>query len=91
MKSLHYLPLAFIILAGCTHTPKAPEPRIITQRVEVPIRVPCKPERGPEPSYAADAVPLDADIFELSRALLVDRKQRQARQAELDGALNACM
>jgi hypothetical protein len=81
--------LGATLLVGCGAKP-APEVRIVTQRVEVPIRVPCVPNRGTAPAYAADSVPLDATIFELVRALLQDRLQRQARDIELNGALDAC-
>lgn len=89
MKPLHYLPLAFIALAACGAKPP-PEVRVVTQRVEVPIRVPCPVKPPPAPAYAADAVPLDASLFDLVRALLVDREQRKARDAEVNGALDAC-
>lgn len=83
------LVVAAQLLAGCG-VKTTPEVRIVTQRVEVPIRVPCKPARSPAPAYAADSVPLDASLFDLVRSLLVDREQRKARESELVGAIDSC-
>jgi hypothetical protein len=82
--------LAFTLMLSACASGKPPEPRVVVQRVEVPVRVACKPERPPQPTYAADTVPLDASLFDLVRALLQDRFQRQAHEAELNGALDRC-
>lgn len=82
--------VGLLMLAGCGTQPKPLEPRTVVQRVEVPIRVPCKTERPTKPTYAADAISLDANIFELVRALLQEREQRKAYEAEANGALDRC-
>lgn len=78
-----------LMLAACA-TPKPPEPIVRVQEVRVPVRVPCKPPVPPVPSYADEAVSLDAGIFDLVRALLVSREQRKAEVAELRGAIAKC-
>lgn len=83
----HYLPLASIILlGGCAHT----EPRIEYREVKVPVSVPCRVTLPDEPSYAADQVSLDAPLFDLVRALLVEREQRKAREVEVTAAAKSC-
>ncbi len=79
--------LVALLLAGCAHT----QPQIVTKEVRVPISVPCKVTEPAVPSYAADTVGLDEDLFGLVRALLVDREQRKAEAVELRAAVKACL
>lgn len=67
-----------------------PRERIVYRDVPTPIPVPCATEAPPEQQYAADTVSLDADLFELVRALLVDREERKAAELKLRAAVEAC-
>lgn len=73
-------------LAACGHT----EPRVVFKEVKVPVSVPCRVTLPDEPSYAADQVSLDASLYELVRALLVEREQRKARDVEVTAAAKSC-
>lgn len=77
---------ASLYLSACA----TPPPRVITKTVSVPVSVKCTAEVSPKPAYAADAVSLDGTIFALVQALLIDREQRKAREAELEAARAGC-
>lgn len=77
---------AIAVLPGCAHR----EPRTVIQEVRVPIPVSCVTGDYPAKPYAADQVSLTGDIFELVRALLVDREQRKITEAELRAEREAC-
>lgn len=83
------LPLLGALLLSACATAK-PEPRIITREIKVPIPVACVPEIQPAGPYAADAIPLDADIFALVKALLIEREQRKIAELNLRSALEGC-
>lgn len=76
-----------LALAGCGSAGKLP-PRTI--EVRVPVATKCTPDIDPKPTYATEAVDLSADLFELVKALLIERDQRTAREAELQAAVDAC-
>lgn len=78
--------LASLLVASCA----TPEPRVVVREVKVPVSTPCTVRLPEKPAYAADAVNLDADIFTLVQAILVDRETRKAREAELEAAATAC-
>ena len=78
--------VAGLVMAGCAHT----EPRVVVKEVKVPVSVPCKVAEPATPAYAADAVDLDSPLFNLVRALLVEREQRKAETTELRAAVRAC-
>jgi hypothetical protein len=86
MKPWLALVAVTLMLPACAHR----APRIITKEVRVPIVAPCAPQLPPAPSYAADRVLLDGTVFDLVQALLVDREQRKAREAELSAAVEGC-
>ena len=73
-------------LSGCAHT----EPRVIYRDVKVVVPVPCRVVLPDEPAYAADTVSLDAPLFDMVRALLVEREQRKARDVEVTAAAKSC-
>jgi len=77
------------LLAGCA---TAPEPRIITREVKVPVAVACAADPGPAPAYAdSDAALLQApDLFARVRLLMAGRAQRIAREIELLAANSGC-
>jgi hypothetical protein len=80
------LGIACVLLAGCAHR----EPTVVFRDVKVPISIPCKVTEPAVPAYAADAVDLEATLFSLVRALLVEREQRKAETTELRAAVKAC-
>ena len=86
MRSLLMFAIVSLTLAGCAHRRSL----VVTQEVRVPIAVVCTPAIAAPPAYAADAVVLDGTIFELVQALLIDREQRKAREAELSAAVEGC-
>ena len=74
-----------LALAGC-----ATEPRIEYREVKVVIPVPCRVDLPDEPDYATNSLALDAPIFDMVRALLVEREQRTARDVEVTAAARSC-
>ncbi|GAP37903.1 hypothetical protein ISF6_4097 [Piscinibacter sakaiensis] len=74
--------LALALLAGCAARPPA--------RVEIPIAVPCRVTLPPRPVYATEALSSDAGIYDQVRALLAERRQRMAYEAQLEAAARAC-
>lgn len=87
MRSVGALLLS-LALTACAHTPR--EPVTVVREVKVPISVPCKITEPAQPAYAADAVSLDAPLFDLVRSLLVEREQRKAEAVELRAAVKSC-
>jgi uncharacterized lipoprotein YmbA len=81
--------VAALALAGCA-SKAPPEPIIRTVEIKVPVRTPCTPAPVPAPTYTADTVDLASNIFELVRALLVDREERKATETKLRGAIASC-
>lgn len=83
---------ALLPLAACSGTPKpAPEPVIVTQRVEVPVSVPCVVHM-PIPEYVDTDAALAAapDIFALVKLLLAGREQRAQIDREQAAAASGC-
>lgn len=80
--------IAALSLAGCATT--SPEPVVRVQQVKVEVRVPCRPAPVPAPTYAADTIALDSNLFELVRALLSEREERKATETKLRGAIASC-
>lgn len=80
--------LSALALTACAHRP---EPVTITKEVKVPVAVACV-ERVPEqPTYTADTVSLESPLYDLVRALLIDREQRKIEAGELRAAMTGCM
>lgn len=73
-------------LTGCAH--ETTVTRTVT--VDVPIATPCKVEQPARPEFALKWVDVSADVFEKTRAALIELKQRAAYEAELEAALAAC-
>ena len=74
-----------LTLAGC-----ASEPRIEYREVKTVVPVPCRVTLPDEPDYATNSLALDAPIFDMVRALLVEREQRKARDVEVTAAAKSC-
>lgn len=75
-----------LLVYGCA----TPEPRVVYQKVEVPIFQPCKPTLSPEPDYPTTHKPVATDIFEQMKTLLAERDLRIARDLEQAAALKGC-
>ncbi|MDB5445688.1 MAG: hypothetical protein JWQ97_1005 [Phenylobacterium sp.] len=88
-KAAQIIPILF--LAACA-TSQGPEPKVVVQRVEVPVAVRCSVDPGPDPTFAdtADALRQAADLFERVKLLLAGRDQRDARLSELRAANAGC-
>lgn len=76
-------------VAGCATT--EPAVRIVIQKVEVPIAVPCKAIKPLLPEYSFDNITVENDIYEKVQALLVDKNLSKAYQIELEAALESCI
>jgi hypothetical protein len=77
--------LLCLLITGCAAS--AP-PAVV--KIEVPVSVPCTIALPATPVFAVDALPLDADIWDMMAALRADRIQRQAYEKELETAIQAC-
>lgn len=75
----------FIALSGCA----ALEPRVVT--TTVPVAVKCIETRIPKPLWATDTLPLHASLLDKVKALLAERLQRMAYEAELEAQVEACL
>lgn len=73
--------LALALLAGCESLPR---------RVLVPVPIPCEVAVPAEPDWATRDLNEKSTIWEQARALLAERRQRIAYEAELRAALDAC-
>jgi hypothetical protein len=77
--------LVCVLLTGCA---SASIPAAV--RVEVPVPVPCVMVMPAPPTFAVDALPIGADIWDQMAALRADRIQRQAYEKILEVAIQAC-
>lgn len=77
---------AALVLNGCA------QPQIVREpyEVKVPVAVPCKAPAIAQPPFAFDTVTPADDVYVKGRALLAERTQRQAYEAELQAAIKAC-
>lgn len=84
------VPVALLLLAACA---TAPEPKIVTKLVEVPIAIKCAAPLSAEPQYADAPGSLKAapDIFAKVQLILAGRAQRNARITELTAAISGCV
>ncbi|HBP6080202.1 TPA: hypothetical protein ONA81_004391 [Pseudomonas aeruginosa] len=81
------LMLVVFALAGCAGQVE-PEPR--TVRVEVPVAVPCRVPAVVMPAWATAGLRKDDDLQTKVRALLAERRQRIAYEAQLLAANKTC-
>ncbi|WP_144630282.1 hypothetical protein [Bordetella genomosp. 13] len=72
-------------LAGCGATPI-----VRTERVEVPVSVPCRVERVYAPAWATSALADDASFYQKMAAVLAELEQRKAYESRIEAALAAC-
>jgi hypothetical protein len=81
--------LGCLFLVGCAHT--APEPRIITRTVEVPVPVPCQVKLPTERPLPSEVSGLGGDIFDLSKLAAMDLKELRAQVGEWRAVAEACV
>jgi hypothetical protein len=79
-----------LAIAGCSGPAVAPMPRIETQTVKVPVPVKCEVEVPAAMTYRDQSVAPTAPVDELAQAFVVGRSQRDAMEARLRAALEAC-
>jgi hypothetical protein len=81
------------LLSACANRPTPTlTPKVVTQRVDVPVAIRCAADPGPEPQYVdtPEALRAATDLYARVRLLLAGRDQRDARLAELSAALAGC-
>ena len=88
LKSSFSFILIFLLSACAT-----PEPgiKVVVQRVEVPIAIPCKAAIPELPKYNFDLLTTSDDIFTKNKALLSDRLLHLGYEHELSVALISCV
>ena len=93
MLKNNLLVLSVILLSGCCIFQPKPQPgiEVQTQRVEIPVAVPCKAVVPPVPVDNFDKLMTSNDIFVKNQALLADRLNHLGYEKELVAALNSCI
>lgn len=86
VSSLILLPL--FLLSGCFET--IPTVKVVTQKVEVPVPVPCKEELPSKPDFNFDKLTEEQDLHDKAKALLADRQLHLGYETELVAKLKAC-
>jgi len=84
MKTALIVATTAALLAACVGAPTAPA--VVKEAVYQPCDVPV-PAR---PSFPADNLTGDEDIFTLGKTLWADRQARQAYEVEVRTALEGC-
>jgi hypothetical protein len=81
-----------ILLSGCALFNK-PQPgiEVQTQKVEIPVAVPCKAVVPKVPSWNFDKLTTANDIFTKDQYLLADRQLHLGYEDQLLAALNSCI
>lgn len=74
------------VMAGCAGAPVA----VRTERVEVPVPVPCRTPEISRPVWALDALQKGAGLFQRVQAAFVEIEQRRAYEARLEAAVKSC-
>ena len=82
--------LAALLAAGCA-APPAGVPSVQALEVRVPVPVPCAAAVPLPPAWATEGLPAEPGLIEAVRALLAERIQRRAYQAELEAVVRACV
>ena len=74
-----------LVLTGC-----GTAPRVEVQEVKVPVPVECREPIPDRPAMPTEALPDDADPFELLRAALAEIDRREGYEVRLLAALMVC-
>lgn len=72
-------------LAGCVGTPV-----VRTERVDVPVSVPCHTPDVRPPVWATADLRPDAGFYDRMTALLAELEQRKGHEMRLEAALSSC-
>lgn len=80
-----------LLLSACAHRPE-PEPRIVMQRVEVPISVPCAVESPPEGQalFTKEKLPPSPDLWGVVWQLYAEYRRLLQENRELRAANSGC-
>lgn len=92
MRLLHYLPLAIIALLGGCATDGCPEPGVEVHETRIPVAQPCDAKVSAKPTYPDTDAAITAapNVAERARLYAAGRKLRQAREDELQAAVDGC-
>lgn len=74
-----------LTLTGCAGIPPTG-----TTEVDIPVPVPCHAPAIEKPAFAVEALAIGALLLDQVKALLAERRQRQAYEAELEAAVKTC-
>ncbi len=77
--------IAALLLAACSTTPPA------TTTVSKAVYVPCDVPVPAKPTFPADTLTGDEDVFTLGTVLWADRLARKAYELKVEIALAACV
>lgn len=69
--------LLLVLLSGCASKPQV-------------LVVPCKTQVVEKPVSEFDQLPAKSSVFEMVKALLVDREASKAYQIKLESQVNSC-
>jgi hypothetical protein len=73
-----------LLLAGCDTVVSEP------QKVEVPVEVPCKPPVILHPTFPLKTIPVRANVFDKTKAALIEIDLREAYEHDLEAAIKSC-
>jgi len=77
-----------LVLAGCTSIPEKPITQTVNVMVPVPIK--CHITLPSIPRWELSRIALDASLFDLSRAAVIELRQHYAYELELRAAITSC-
>lgn len=87
MRRIACLAILAAAVSGCaSNAPIA----VRTERIEVPVSIPCKTPEVKRPAWALDALPSGATLYQRVRAFAVEIEQRRAYEARLEAAVKSC-
>jgi len=89
LQSLKIIALiATATLVGCATD--QPVIKTVTQKVEIPVAIPCKTPTPPAPDFCFNKLTSQDDIFTDTKCLLSDRYKSQSYETDLKAALESC-
>lgn len=77
--------VALLALPGCASRPVGGAPVALA-----PVSKPCALQPPARPDFAVDALPLDAELWAMMRALRAERQQRIGYELELEAVARGC-
>lgn len=76
------------LLSACATT--EPVIRVVTQRVEVPVPVPCKTPEPVVPVFNVPALTENDTVYDKAKAFVADNQLHKGYEIELLAALRSC-